>query len=202
MPFKLQVADRNYESFTIINSSTLSKDVTVPSINPIEHKLLNQDIFDYDVESQVITIQHSTTRSMPNIPGVLVLEGNKRYGKHKKKFLYKCIPDDQKIAYFHDTLYDKVGFNKRFHNKYVVFKFNHWNSKHPQGMLVQTLGNVTELSNFYEYQLYCKSLYASIQNFNKATMRALKTKSEAEFIERYSKKNMMLKTAEIGILYQ
>ena len=50
-------------------------------------------------------------------------------------------------------------------------------------MLVQTLGNVTELSNFYEYQLYCKSLYASIQNFNKATMRALKTKSEAEFID-------------------
>ena len=76
MPFKLHVADRNYESFTIINSSTLSKDVPVPSINPIEHKLLNQDIFDYDVESQVITIQHSTTRSMPNIPGVLVLEGN------------------------------------------------------------------------------------------------------------------------------
>ena len=76
-----------------------------------------------------------------------------------------------------------MAFNKRFHNKYVVFKFNHWNSKHPQGMLVQTVGNVTKLSNFYEYQLYCKSLYASIQNFNKATMRALKTKSEAEFIE-------------------
>ena len=87
MPFKLHVADRNYESFTIINSSTLSKDVTIPSINPIEHKLLNQDIFDYDVESHKITIQHSTTRSMPNIPGVLVLEGNKRYGKHKKKIL-------------------------------------------------------------------------------------------------------------------
>ena len=44
MPFKLHVADRNYESFDIINSSTLSNEVT--SINPIEHKLLNQDIFD------------------------------------------------------------------------------------------------------------------------------------------------------------
>jgi len=183
MPFKLQVADRNYESFTIINSSTLSKDVTIPSINPIEHKLLNQDIFDYDVESQVITIQHSTTRSMPNIPGVLVLEGNKRYGKHKKKFLYKCIPDDRRLPIFMIPYTIRLRFNKRFHNKYVVFKFNHWNSKHPQGMLVQTLGNVTELSNFYEYQLYCKSLYASIQNFNKTTMRALKTKSEAEFID-------------------
>ena len=183
MPFKLHVADRNYESFTIINSSTLSKDVTIPSINPIEHKLLNQDIFDYDVESHKITIQHSTTRSMPNIPGVLVLEGNKRYGKHKKKFLYKCIPDDRRLPIFMIPYAIRLGFNKRFHNKYVVFKFNHWNSKHPQGMLVQTLGNVTELSNFYEYQLYCKSLYASIQNFNKTTMRALKTKSEVEFID-------------------
>jgi len=183
MPFKLHVADRNYESFTIINSSTLSKDVTIPSINPIEHKLLNQDIFDYDVVSHKITIQHSTTRSMSNIPGVLVLEGNKRYGKYKKKFLYKCIPDDRRLPIFMVPYTIRLGINKRFHNKYVVFKFNHWNSKHPRGMLVQTLGNVTELSNFYEYQLYCKSLYASIQNFNKTTMRALKTKSEAEFID-------------------
>ena len=183
MPFKLHVADRNYESFTIINSSTLSNDESIPSINPIEHKLLNQDIFDYDAESNKVTIQHSTNRSMPNIPGVLVLEGNKRYGKHKKKFLYKCIPDDRRLPIFMIPYAIRLDFNKRFHNKYVVFKFNHWGSKHPQGMLVQTLGNVTELSNFYEYQLYCKSLYASIQNFNKATMRALKTKSEAEFID-------------------
>jgi len=48
MPFKLLVADRNYESFTIINSSTLSNDESIPPINPIEHKLLNQDIFDYE----------------------------------------------------------------------------------------------------------------------------------------------------------
>ena len=60
MSFKLHVADRNYESFDIINASSLSNDDTIPSINPIEHKLLNQDIFDYDVESQTVTIQHST----------------------------------------------------------------------------------------------------------------------------------------------
>jgi len=181
MPFKLNVADRNYESFDIINSSTLSEDI--PSINPIEHKLLNQDIFDYDPGSNTVIIQHSIIRLMANIPGVLVLEGNKRYGKHKRKFLYKCIPDDRKLPIFMIPYAIKLNFNKRFHNKYVVFKFNHWNSKHPQGMIVQTLGDVTELSNFYEYQLYCKSLYVSIQNFNQTTRRALKTKSEAEFID-------------------
>ena len=77
MPFKLHVADRNYESFDIINASTLSGDDSIPSLNPVEHKLLNQDIFDYDTTTKKVIIQHSTTRSMPNIPGVLVLEGNK-----------------------------------------------------------------------------------------------------------------------------
>jgi len=183
MPFKLHVADRNYESFTIINASTLSRDASIPSLNPVEYKLLNQDIFDYDVSTKQITIQHSTTRSMPNIPGVLVLEGNKRYGKHKRKYLYKCIPDDRRLPIFMVPYSIKLGFNKKQYNKYIVFKFNHWNSKHPQGTIVQVLGDVTALSNFYEYQLYCKSLYASIQNFNKVTMRALKTKSEHEFID-------------------
>ena len=46
MPFKLHVVDRNYESFDIINASTLSGDDSIPSINPVEYKLLNQDIFD------------------------------------------------------------------------------------------------------------------------------------------------------------
>jgi len=179
MSFKLLVEDRKYESFAI-NSST---DNDIPSINPIEHKLLNQDVFDYDVESNKVTIQHSTTRSMPNIPGVLVIEGNKRYGKHKQKYLYKCIPDDRRLPIFIIPYAIRLGFNKRFYNKYIVFKFNHWDSKHPQGMIVQIIGDVTDLSNFYEYQLYCKSLYASIQNFNKVTMRALKIKTEAEFID-------------------
>ena len=64
-----------------------------------------------------------------------------------------------------------------------VFEFKNWDSKHPRGSIVQTIGDVNQLDNFYEYQLYCKSLYASIQNFNKATMRILKKKTEIEFID-------------------
>ena len=121
MPFKLHVADRNYESFTIINASTLSGDASIPSLNPVVHKLLNQDIFDYDVPTKQVTIQHSTTRSMPNIPGVLVLEGNKRYGKHKRKFLYKCIPDDRRLPIFMVPYSIKLGFNKKQYNKIKHF---------------------------------------------------------------------------------
>ena len=48
---------------------------------------------------------------------------------------------------------------------------------------MQNLGPTSSLTSFYEYQLYCKSLYASITQFNKITMKKLREKSEAEFIE-------------------
>ena len=77
----------------------------------------------------------------------------------------------------------KNGFNKNYVNKYVIFKFKNWDNKHPYGELVNVLGNVSSLDTFYEYQLYCKSLYASIQNFTKETMKQLKTHSQEHFIE-------------------
>ena len=52
-----------------------------------------------------------------------------------------------------------------------------------------TIGTVDVLHNFYEYQLYCKSLYASIQNFKKATVKALKDRSETEYIVDILEKN-------------
>ena len=52
-----------------------------------------------------------------------------------------------------------------------MFKYKEWTGKHPVATLVNNLGDVTELDNFYEYQLYCKSLYASIQNITKKAMK-------------------------------
>ena len=77
----------------------------------------------------------------------------------------------------------KNNFNKKLTNKYITFEFREWKNKHPLGVITQTLGDISDLPSFYEYQLYCKSLYASIQNFNKQAMRRLKTKSEAEFVD-------------------
>ena len=77
----------------------------------------------------------------------------------------------------------KLGFNKNIKNKYVVFEFRNWDNKHPLGSLTQTLGDVDSLEYFYEYQLYCKSLYASIQNITKKTMRKLKEKTEEQYID-------------------
>ena len=55
---------------------------------------------------------------MPLIPGVLVLNGNKTYGKIKKRFLYKCIPDDRRIPEFLIPYTIKSNFNKVNKNIY------------------------------------------------------------------------------------
>ena len=100
---------------------------------------------------------------MSVIPTVLVLEGNKMFGKYKDRFLYKCLPDDE-LPIFLVPYKIKSGFSKKLTNKYITFEFRNWDNKHPIGVITQTLGDVTQLTSFYEYQLYCKSLYASIQN--------------------------------------
>ena len=69
-----------------------------------------------------VELLHSSARSMEVIPGVLVLEGNKTYGKRNKKYYYKCIPDDKRL-YILVAYSVKLGFNKNIKNKYVVFKY-------------------------------------------------------------------------------
>ena len=55
--------------------------------------------------------------------------------------------------------------------------------------ITNNLGTVETLNNFYEYQLYCKSLYASIQDFTKNTMEVLKQKTADEYISTIMEKN-------------
>ena len=50
-------------------------------------------------------------------------------------------------------------------------------------MIEHVIGEVDNLNNFYEYQLYCKSLYASIQDFTKKTMKVLRKRSDEEFVD-------------------
>ena len=182
--YKLNVGDRCYSDIEVVDRQNLKKvDITV---DPIKYKILNQDIF--SLQDGIPVIEHSTIRSSPTIPAVLVLEGNRMFGRYKKRYLYKCVPDDRRMPIFLVPYKIKPGFSKKLTNKYIVFKFKNWDKKHPIGTIVQTIGDVSDLQNFYEYQLYCKSLYASIQDFTKQTMRKLKVKSEAEFIDQMIQK--------------
>ena len=179
---KILVHDRDYVKYEYYNACTLSKqDLSLHE--PYIHKLFSNDVFKLDNEKNV-SLVHSSTRSMPIIPGILILNNNKTYGNYKNKKLYRCIPDDKRLPIFLIPYAQKsLGFNKNIENKFIIFKFYSWDFKHPYGQIVNTLGDVSKLDLFYEYQLYCKSLYASIQEFTKETTRVLKINTQEKIIK-------------------
>lgn len=180
--FKLAVEDGQYEKYSYLDIKTMKPTEDSPEINPVLNKLFNQDIVEVDCDSLIMKVLHSSIRSMKYIPGVLVLDSGKTYGKLKNKFYYKCIPDDRRIPMFLIPYKEKTMFEKKRHNKYIVFQFHSWIDKHPIGRIMNTLGDVDKLDSFYEYQLYCKSLYASIQKFNSDTKKKLREFTEEQHI--------------------
>jgi len=186
---KVHVNDRCYTEWTYINMTDL-KDVIIEGLHPAENKLFTNDVFSYDEKTKDFKILHSSIRVSKNIPGVLVLKGSKTYGRADNgKLMYKCIPDDRRLPTFLIPYEMKVmGFSKVFVDHYCTFNYTEWIGKHPMGVISQMIGPVDVLDNFYEYQLYCKSLNASIQNFTKNTSKALKDHSHDAFIENVSKK--------------
>jgi exoribonuclease R len=182
--YKVHVNDRNYTSWEVFETVNFQK-VELNMFSPIEAKMFSNDVFTFDTNSKQINVLHSSVRTGPHIPGVLIVAGNKTFGRNGKgKLLYKCIPDDMRLPPFLVPYEIKhVGFSKVFINLYVTFSFADWNDKHPHGLLGHIIGSVDVLDNFYEYQLYCKSLNASIQQFQKATSLALKRNSHDAFIE-------------------
>lgn len=180
--YRIYIEDREYTEYNFINAASL-EEVENPGVDPIKDKLFSGDVFELD-ECKNMKLLHSTVHSVESMPGVLVLDQNKTYGKLNGKNLYKCVPDDRRLPVFLVTYEIKrLGFKKKMVNKYVTFEYYNWDSKHPHGKLKQNIGNVDKLDNFYEYNLYCKSLNASIQGFNRATSNALKSKSHHEFID-------------------
>jgi exoribonuclease R len=189
--FKIYINDRTYTSWNIFETANFQP-VNL-EINPSENKLFSNDVFSIDNAKNVKLI-HSSVRSGTSMPGVLIINGNKTYGRQNKpknetkregRLLYKCIPDDMRLPPFLVPYEIKnIGFSKVQINLYVTFSYVEWNDKHPIGLLNQVIGPVDVLDNFYEYQLYCKSLNASIQKFQKDTSIALQDKSSHEnFIE-------------------
>ena len=176
----ITIENRNYDSWTIHNMETMEP-ISNNTFDPITNKLFSMDVFTPSHDNTSIKMERSPVRSNPYISGVLILKNNRTYGRHPKngKLLYKCIPDDKRIPVFLVPYEIKeLGFNKVLTNLYVTFKFVSWTDKHPQGSLVGTIGPVDVLSNYFEYQLYCKSLNASIQKFNRDTQQKIKIQTD------------------------
>ena len=179
--YKIIIEDRTYTKWGYYNANSFQK--IELELDPLQYKLFTNDIFILDKKLEPFVL-HSGVRVGGPIPGVLILKNNKTYGRKNGRLLYKCIPDDIRIPPFLIPYEMKnMGFSKVFMNLYVTFIFSSWEEKHPYGLLNQTIGPVDILDNFYEYQLYCKSLNTSIQKFTKDTSKALKMKSHDAFIE-------------------
>tara|TARA_B110000285_G_C15141191_1_gene630864 strand:- start:2961 stop:4661 length:1701 start_codon:yes stop_codon:yes gene_type:complete len=178
--FKIHINNR-YADWTVYQDETF-EEIDEHDINPATDHLFSDDVF--TKEDGLVTIIHSTVRTAQNIPAVLILEKNKTYGRHGKKMLYRCVPDDIRLPYFIVPYEMKqIGFNKKFENKYVTMTVNSWEDKHPIGMLTNAIGDVSKLEHYYTYQLYCKSLHSSIQDFTRNTAKVLREKTEDEYIE-------------------
>lgn len=197
--YKIHVNDRSYTSWEVFDANKFNK-VEI-SINPLENKLFTDDVF--IIDKNKITIAHSTVRTGPSIPGVLILNGNKTYGRQHRlqsgqtytrkrieidggNCLYKCIPDDVRLPTFLVPYKIRdMSFSK---NLYVTIDFEEWEDEHPRGKLDNVIGPVDILDNFYEYQLYCKSLNASINKFQKDTSRSIENRTHDGIIETIIKK--------------
>ena len=196
--FKIHINDRSYTSWEVFETNKFNKNNI--EFKPLDHKLFTNDVFTIDKNNKV-RIVHSSVRSGPAIQGVLILDGNKTYGRQYRlevgqsytrncaqmaggKLLYKCIPDDKRLPSFLVPYEIKtVGFSKVFKNLYVTINFEEWEDKHPRAKLDNVIGPVDILDNFYEYQLYCKNLNASIQKFKKDTIKSIDSITQEGIIE-------------------
>jgi hypothetical protein len=187
--YKTIINNREYTEWSIIDNETntiIDDSNILSTINPIKNKLFSQDTVIINENKECI-IHHSEIRNKIIIPGVLILEKNKTYGKLGKRNLYKCLPNDKSLPSFLIPYEIKMGFSKDFKNKYVTFQFVSWGDvKHPFGQLTTVIGNVEGVFHYFEYQLYCKNLNLSLSNFNrqlKQKMNELKDEQIISIIE-------------------
>ena len=138
-------------------------------LNIDSSKLFHLD--EFNVKEDYYEIVYSQVRGNMYIAGILDL--TKTYGNENKKKLYKCEPDDRRIPSFLIPYQIPPQFDKSKCHIYITFQYKHWDEKHPYGIMSNNLGNVNELSNTYEYMLYCKSLNQPIQHFTKKSIEQM-----------------------------
>lgn len=185
--YRLHIQDREYTAWSFIDAeSNTPKPLTESEslVNPATLKLLSGDII--DLSTPIPVVIHSPTRSGNLIPGILILDGNQTYGRtaNQKRLLYKCIPDSPNLPPFLVPYQPDVKFSKTQKNRYVVFRFDNWQSKYPHGILVENLGTIDELPAFYEYQLYCRQIHSRITEFTTIAKKCVKNleKNEPELL--------------------
>ena len=178
---KIHIQDRSYQSFVLDDNTTNIE------IDPKKEKLFDQDSFFLNENKECIVV-NSPIRNMKNLCGILILNGNKTYGKtiNKKKFYYRCIPNNKHLPIFLIPYAINIGFDKSYQNKFILFQFHEWKKEHPFGMITEMIGDVNKEEFYYEYQLYCKSIHHSMKSFIKKMYEKSKELNSIETIKRKS----------------
>ncbi len=122
MTYQIFIKDRSYSDwdFKDINNENLvniEDNDKLKSVDPVGSKLFSRDVICFNKENELI-LSKSIIRNSTTIAGILVLEGNKTYGRteNKRRLLYKCIPDDKYLPVFLVPYDLKIGFSKK-HNQ-------------------------------------------------------------------------------------
>ena len=95
------------------------------------------------------------------IPAILLI--NKTYGRKNGKLLYKCVPHKTHTFFLVPYEVKKMQFSKVQVNLFVIIKFVELVKELSHGTLLNTIGPVNILENYYEYQLCCKNLNVSLK---------------------------------------
>ena len=204
--YQIKIQSRNYDEWYYTDLLQNKVDI---DYHPIQYKLFNDDIImevlsdsSGNVQKSRIKIVDSVISKNKNIPGILILKDNKTYGRLERKdtldlsgsaikktpgkLLYKCIPDDKTLPPFLIPYEIKhSGFSKLYSNLYVTFSFSKWDDKHPIGVLTNVIGEVnnSSIDVYYSYQLMCKNLNISIEQFNKTLFNNIKTRFDSSTLE-------------------
>jgi len=168
---------RDYSEYKLfdVKGNEIDKNI---EIDYLEYKLLTGDHIVVQEDGTIQAIYDSKYRNTTKICGILVLNGQ-TYGRVKRKLIYKCIPNDKSLPMILIPYEEKsLGFNKSKVNKFVLFKLNKWNGKHPEGTLTHTLGDVNDFNVYCEYELFCKNVSNPIQKFIRKTSNTIKTKTK------------------------
>jgi exoribonuclease R len=207
--YQIKINSRTYDEWYY--TDLLQNKVNV-SYDPINYKLFNNDIImevlcdtsNTAIQTPRIKVVDSIISKNKNIPGVLILKDNKTYGRLERKdtldlsgsaikktpgkLLYKCIPDDKTLPPFLIPYeFKHSNFSKLYSNLYVTFSFSKWGEKdkHPIGTLTNVIGEVnnSNIDIYYSYQLLCKNLNISIEQFNKTLFNSIKSRFDSSTID-------------------
>jgi len=209
--YQIKINSRTYDEWYYTDLLQNKVNVSYDPINYklFNNDIIMEVLFDTSnntIQTPRIKVVDSVISKNKNIPGVLILKDNKTYGRLERKdtldlsgsacknvnikgkLLYKCIPDDKTLPPFLIPYeFKHSNFSKLYSNLYVTFSFSKWGEKdkHPIGVLTNVIGEVnnSNIDIYYSYQLMCKNLNISIEQFNKTLFNSIKTRFDSSTID-------------------